>query len=360
MAFSPFSLVELESLLQQQRASLTLNSTLSPSGQGLPEPNEGIEILVEMAQSGVIDPWNVDLAAVAEQYLNAISEELGDPEDSVTTPQPLSLLGRARRVAEKARQPKESVGSSGEVVQLNLLKSQSRMRLRKTGKTLLYLAILLRMKSDLLAGEDPFATEDGMAIEEASFDDLVTYDEWGNPIASTETMARQQAALEQLGQSLRQRYGTLETVLSRRTSTKQKRIRPVTLDDLIRELKRVEGLQQERSAQDKLKRLEQRRRIRDFSNLSTEDITELAHDEFQEAYVAQVLALIQESLPPASNEEPDPRLAFSDLVEAASLPPTVCFLSLLFLEARDAIELRQDTFYGEEAWIHWPAPIVSE
>src|SRR5579872_6861849 len=66
-------------------------------------PQDGIEILVHMAKTGQLDPWNIDIVQVADQYLQAVSE----------------------------------------------LKASD---LRITGKTLLFLAILLRMKSDQLAG----------------------------------------------------------------------------------------------------------------------------------------------------------------------------------------------------------------
>jgi segregation and condensation protein A len=45
----------------------------------LPEPqnsplNEGIELLVQMAKQGEIDPWNIDIVKVADQYLKAVAE----------------------------------------------------------------------------------------------------------------------------------------------------------------------------------------------------------------------------------------------------------------------------------------------
>lgn len=68
-------------------------------------PEDGIEILVSLAKSGQIDPWNLDIVEVADEYLKAVAE----------------------------------------------LKESD---LKITGKTILYLAVLLRMKSDQLAGID--------------------------------------------------------------------------------------------------------------------------------------------------------------------------------------------------------------
>ena len=66
-------------------------------------PIDGIAILVNLARTGKIDPWNIDIVEVTDQYLQMLGE----------------------------------------------LKSQD---LKLTGKTLLFAAILLRMKSDSMAG----------------------------------------------------------------------------------------------------------------------------------------------------------------------------------------------------------------
>ncbi len=66
---------------------------------------EGIEILVQMAKAGKIDPWNIDIIDVTDKYLSHLFE----------------------------------------------IKAQN---LRATSKTLLFASILLRLKSNILEGTD--------------------------------------------------------------------------------------------------------------------------------------------------------------------------------------------------------------
>jgi segregation and condensation protein A len=105
---------------------------------------DGIEILVEMAQSGKIDPWNIDIADVTEKYLQTILE-----------------------------------------IRTNNLKL--------TGRTLFFAALLLRIKSDVLEGinfldaiaEEPeFIEEEGESEGEA---DNINY---GNVISLDEVLQR--------------------------------------------------------------------------------------------------------------------------------------------------------------------------
>ena len=77
----------------------------------MPQDAEGIEILVHMAKTGKIDPWNIDIVDIAEKYL-------------------------AHVLTMKAN------------------------NLKMTGRTLLFLAILLKLKSDVLEGIDIVDFED--------------------------------------------------------------------------------------------------------------------------------------------------------------------------------------------------------
>ena len=87
----------------------------------LPNINEnevdGIEILVDMAQSGKIDPWNIDIADVTDKFLQKLVE-------------------------------------------------MKAYNLKLTGRTLFFAALLLRLKSDILEGIKPL--EEG-ELEEAEF-----------------------------------------------------------------------------------------------------------------------------------------------------------------------------------------------
>lgn len=71
-----------------------------------PQQEESIEILLEMARSGEIDPWNIDIIDVTDKFLAKLVE-------------------------------------------------REKVDLRASARTLLYASILLRMKSDLLVNAPP-------------------------------------------------------------------------------------------------------------------------------------------------------------------------------------------------------------
>lgn len=249
---------------------------------GTPEPtgDEGVEILLQMARRGEINPWDVDLVQVANKYLEAIENR-----------------------EEKA--------------------------LRITGKTLLYLAILLRMKSDLLAGLDPWTP----VIEDADFGEFGEEGFDGGFDPDGILAPRTAPAIK-----------TLDDVLERRTSVKQPRIRRVTLKDLIRELKKFEALEKERLLREKVEKIDRRRQHgRDYSALTTEEITDLAHEEFHEELVALTKNILHSLLPDKSAT-----VALDLLQEACQLDQISTFLSLLFLEAQGEVEIQQKEFYSTD------------
>jgi len=75
------------------------------------KPADGIEILVDMAKSQKIDPWNIDIVDITDKFLQEVFE----------------------------------------------LKANN---LRLTGRTLFFAAVLLRLKSDILEGIDPLAEQE--------------------------------------------------------------------------------------------------------------------------------------------------------------------------------------------------------
>lgn len=240
------------------------------------EDQDGLALLLNMAKQGQIDPWNVDIVQVADQYLRAVSEV------------------------------KES-------------------DLKRTGKTLLYLAILLRLKSDQLAGINFWEV-----IEDATFDDI-GHD--SGELAPGELMA-----LDPF--SKMRRFDSLDDVLKRRTSTKQPRIRPVTLDDLIRELKKYEELEKKRSLREKVEKASQRR-MADYSQFTSEDIEELAHEEFLEDTIFILKDLLERIF---IHEE---QVGLSSLHRQGNMDKISAFIALLFLDLRGEVEIFQEEFYGE-------------
>ncbi|MEB3245000.1 MAG: hypothetical protein VKJ06_03330 [Vampirovibrionales bacterium] len=281
--------------------------------------DESLQLLVQSAKTGQIDPWNVDIVALTEAYLATVSE--------------------------KTRQLSQNI----------LLETEKadKQVLVLTGKTLLYLAILLRMKSDLLSGLDPFAPviEDAeFGDAEGGFDDPAPDYEWIGTQASSSA-----------------KVISLDEVLQRRRSAKQPRIRPVTLDDLIRELKRYEVIEQERQNKAVIERhIHSRQRVRDLSKLTTEAITELAHDEDLETTTEAIARYLGQIW----RETPDAHLSVSQVAEAVNTDRVEAFLSFLFLEAAasahivlpEAFESGQishtstsaEAFYRTECWVQAP------
>ncbi len=227
-----------------------------------------------MAKTGQIDPWNIDIVQVADEYLKAVSE----------------------------------------------LKQSD---LKITGKTLLTLAILLRMKSDGLAGInylDP---------PEEFVDDLMEPD-----FLEPDVIQR------------KLRINSLDEVLIRRTSTKQHRIRTVTLNDLIRELKKYEILEQQRSLREKVEKIDRRRNsdMRDYSDFTADDIEEMAHEEFIEDTILNLRDILERLL---SEDEDTDGVSLTELVEIGKIDKISAFLAVLFLTARGGFNLHQEAFYEE-------------
>lgn len=104
--------------------AITTEATELPTLEALSTQNKGIEILVELAKSGAIDPWHIDVVDVTDKYLATLD---------VTRETDLRLSGRA----------------------------------------LFYAAVLLRLKSEALQEEE---------IEEILDGDDVQYDETGDEL----------------------------------------------------------------------------------------------------------------------------------------------------------------------------------
>jgi chromatin segregation and condensation protein Rec8/ScpA/Scc1 (kleisin family) len=216
---------------------------------------------------------------------------------------------------------------------------------------LLYLAVLLRMKSDVMSGLDPLSAE--AQFEDATLDDLHEVDpNTGLPLAPGTAMA-QGAAGDAFKAALRRRFGSLDDVLHKRTSAKQPRQRPVTLADLLRELRYVEAQERERAAQVKVEAIDKRRRVRDMSHLTTEAITELAHDEFQEEMVCRIYDVLTQHLPPLPTEG---SMRLGDVADISGEPWVVCYVALLFLASRALVTLSQAHFYSDDVIITWHQP----
>lgn len=230
---------------------------------------DGIEILVEMAKQGKIDPWNIDIIDVTDKYLTHLFQS----------------------------------------------KSQN---LRLTGRTLLFASILLKLKSNILEGLDVTSFEESEQYD-IDYDDDTPLDYGEDNIPTSNVIS-------------------IDEVLQRRTSVRLNRNRVVTLRDLIRQLEFYETLDKKQKLKNAHERL--RRRVRNYSRLSADDIVNLAHDEYIEQGVERLKANLGEIL---SRQD---RIELNELT-LLGMDRISAYVSLLFLTVDSDYDLVQDEFYSD-------------
>jgi len=207
---------------------------------------EPIEILVNLARNGEIDPWNIDIVEITDKFLREVEE-------------------------------------------------MEKMDLRVSGRTLLYAAVLLRMKSNVLVEVDQPVDE---IIDDGS-DNFVISD---YPVPS----------------------------LPLRRSSR----RPVTLEELLAELKKAEAIEERRLDRFNNKKEERRATIK--------EVLSIAHEEDIESRVVKMRNLLDELFEKQNNIE------FSDLASSLDRAGRVmAYLALLFLATKKEIWLEQEELFGE-------------
>ena len=206
---------------------------------------EPIEILVNMAKNGEIDPWNVDIVEVTDKFLRQ-------------------------------------------------LEALEKMDLRISGRTLLYASILLRMKSNALVDvEEP---------QEIIDDDYEQFEISDYPVPALPL---------------------------RRTSR-----RPVTLEELLSELKKAELIEK--------RRLERFKSVKDERRATLKEVLSIAHDEDIESRVGKMRNLLDGLFENQQN------IRFSDLVQTLDRSGKVmAYLAILFLATKKEIWLDQEELFGE-------------
>lgn len=231
---------------------------------------DGIEILVSMAKTGKINPWNIDIVDITDKYLT----------------------------------------------QLFQMKSQN---LKLTGRTLLFAAILLKLKSNILENIDINEFENTEQVQDFELND------------------------DDFEADYPQEYNTnnvisIDEVLQRRTSVRLNRNRTVTLKDLIRQLEFYEMIDKKQSLKNAHERA--KRRVRSYANLSADDIVNLAHDE----YIEDSVQKLKENLEQIFRKEK--RVELTELT-LLGLDKISAYIALLFLSAESDYELVQDEFYSD-------------
>ncbi len=255
------------------------NQTLSAAQEEIVHEAEvdGIEILVNMAKQGKIDPWNVDIVEVTDKYL------------------------------------------------MHLFQSKAQ-NLRLTGRTLLFAAILLKLKSNVLEGLDVLDFEP-QHEEDFNYDDEMPLDYKEEYIPTNNVIS-------------------IDEVLQRRTSVRLNHNRVVTLRDLIRQLEFYEMLDKKQSLKNAHERA--KRRVQNYARLSPDDIINLAHDEYIEDGVQRLKANLSEIL---SRQD---RIELNELT-LLGMDKINAYISLLFLTAESDYDLEQDEFYSDLYVVRRPA-----
>ncbi len=254
-------------------AALNYNLDLPDLGlskDGKPK-SEGIGILVDMAKAGKIDPWNIDIVDVTDKYL-------------------------------------------AHMVQM---KSQN---LRVTGRTFLFAAVLLKLKSNVLEGVD-ITQFDTQEQDDLQYDDdgfIVDYGE--DDYVPTNNVI------------------SIDEVLQRRTSVRLNHNRVVTLKDLIRQLQFYEKLEQKQSLKSAHERA--KRRVQSYSKLTPDDIVNLAHEE----YIESCVQTLKENL--TQIFEKNDKIELNELT-LLGMDKISAYIALLFLTAETDYELQQDEFYSD-------------
>ena len=214
--------------------------------------NEPIEILLNLVKNDDIDPWDIDIVDFTDKFLAKIED-------------------------------------------------MKIMDLRISGRTLLYAAILLRMKSTGIVveeeDEDEFAFDDGM-----DFYDVEDYPVPKLPI--------------------------------RRIAT-----RPVTLQELINELKKAENVEFKRRERTRI------RKIIEMEAATTDEVLGIAHEE----NIIERVALLGDQLLDAFKDSTC--VPFSDLLNGNRSENVMTYISLLFLATDKKIMLTQKELFGE-LYIH--------
>lgn len=244
-------------------------------------PEEPVEILVQMAERGEIDPWNIDIVEVTDRFLSE-------------------------------------------------LERRKELDLRISGRTLFYAALLLRMKSEILEQadvEDVDEFDENEEVGEEGFGPDAEFDQEGNALGPIERLERE---------------------IRRRLDRKQLRKRPITLFELILELKAAEK--------------EQRRRQRFISPfdprlIEVDDVVGIAHDEgYREAAMA-VLCQCEENI------EKTGIMTLEELAELMGKRVIDVYIPLLYLMFEGKLSLWQEEFFGQvfvQVWRAEDVPTVIE
>jgi len=234
---------------------------------------DGIDVLVAMARQGKIDPWAVDIVEVADLFSTHLFQS----------------------------------------------KAQN---LRYSSRVILYAALLLKMKADIL---------DGIDITEIIPQDENQADDWDDGFMPDDMYEEYVPTNNVI---------SFDEVLQRRTSVRLNRNRIVTLRDLVRQLEFYAKLDKKVEIENAKKRAQQARRSRDLSRLTPADMVNLAHEEDYKLGAS----ILKNNLTEILNRES--QIELNELV-LLGLDRITAYISLLFLVTEGDYTLKQEDFYGD-------------
>ncbi len=226
---------------------------------------EPVEILVQMAERGEIDPWNIDIVEVTDRFLSE-------------------------------------------------LERRKELDLRISGRTLFYAAILLRMKSDhleQLAQEVDISFDNDEIPDESDDFDFDIDGEVSGRLGSVDRLERE---------------------IKRRLERKQFRRHPITLYELITELKNAE------------KEERRRQRLNSYGPdeyFDADDVVSIAHEEGYQEAAFRVLSCCTDA---CTGSE---RIALTELTEKLGWSIPEVYIPLLFLMFEGDILMEQEEFLGD-------------
>lgn len=254
---------------------------------------EPVELLVQLAKQGDIDPWDVDIVTVTDEFLAALDE--GD--------------------------------------------------LRTSGRALFYASVLLRMKSDAMLAEDD---------EEGADEEIEPMPPW-------------EAEMEDgsFEGPLADPIDALENEMDRRLERKRARGTPMTLDELVRDLRHAErgtwwkesrtyDTSESPSGFDRgVQTLDYRTgdEMRQEGEPDTEAVTGTTHKENVDELIDAVWSRLEPAYDAGRAE-----VLFVEVADATE-SRVESFLALLFLSHRGDVFLQQDDLFGD-LWIIDPEATV--
>jgi segregation and condensation protein A len=200
---------------------------------------------------------------------------------------------------------------------LSELERRRELNLQLSGRTLFYAATLIRMKSELLVVIEP-PEDDGTG------DDDLFGDEFGGGAVDDIDYGSRLGPIERL-----------EHEIQRRLDRKNMRKSPITLFELITELKNIEKEERRR------RRMTEGHRDLSDSLIDADDVVSIAHEEgFQESSMTRLAEYL-------GGLEIDEEMTLAELCERMEWGIPEVYIPLLFLALDGRCNLRQEEFFGD-------------